>query len=298
MTALLYAMVTVVSWGTWIGVAQWARVRANELRTCYVTIGNLVLAMVVLLARDEANQLSWKVFWPPFLGGVVWAVGSFCAFIGTSNIGIARSAGVWTPLNIGMGFVWGVLLFGELDGASTRQLGLLGVALVVILVGLQLILFAKGADRTDGASRRRALLTGFTAALGAGIFWGSYFVPAQLSVTSPWVANLPLAAGMVTGGMLLVAWRGAALKLESGRDYAVLLTAGAMWGVGNLGMLLMIERIGTGKGFTIAQLSLLVNALVGIYLFRDPPPRSRAELMTLSGVLVAGAGGVLLGNLN
>lgn len=289
MTALVYALITVVSWGTWIGVASWARVRTDELRTCYVTLGNLVFASAVLLVRGEASLLSWAVFWPSFLGGIVWTVGNYCAFVSASNIGIARAAGTWTPLNIAMGFVWGVVLFGE----STTQLGWLGVALALVVVGLLLIVFAKGIER-----QRTAALTGFAAAVGAGVFWGSYFLPIQLAAASPWVGNFPLAVGMATGGVLLLAFKRTPPKLEAGRDYGVLAAAGVLWGIGNLGMLLLVEKIGTGRGFTIAQLSLLVNALVGVLLFRDPPPRSRAAFLTLCGVLVAGAGGVLLGNLN
>lgn len=288
MTELVYALVTVVSWGTWIGVASWARVRTDELRTCYVTLGNLAFAAAVLLVRGEADLLSWSAFWPSFLGGLVWTAGNYCAFVSASNIGIARAAGTWTPLNIAMGFVWGVLLFGE----STTQLGLLGVSLLLVVAGLLLIVFAKGAQR-----QRAAAVTGFVAAVGAGVFWGSYFVPIQLAAASPWVGNFPLAVGMATGGVLLLALRRTPPKLEKGRDYAVLSAAGVLWGIGNLGMLLLVEAIGTGKGFTIAQLSLLVNALMGVWLFRDPPPRSRAAFLTLCGVLVAGAGGVLLGNL-
>lgn len=321
MTVFLYAMVTVVSWGTWIGVSQLANARSDELRTLYVTVGALVLALAVLLGSGEAAVVPWHHFWPSFLGGLVWALGNFSAFVSTSNIGIAKAAGTWTPLNVAMGFLWGTLLFGEFQDASTGKLGLLGVAIAVVVAGLLLIVSVSGADNPTTAggadnptaaggttnqtttmgvknrTRGRDLAVGFAGAVGAGVFWGSYFVPGQLAGTSPWVANVPLAAGMTAGGLLMVALRRNRPALPRRRDYAILLAAGGLWGIGNLGMLLLIEEIGTGRGFTIAQLSLLVNAVMGVYLFRDPPPRSRAALMTLCGVVVAGAGGVLLGNL-
>jgi glucose uptake protein len=62
-------------------------------------------------------------------------------------------------------------------------------------------------------------------------------------------------------------------------------------------MLHLVNAVGTGRGFTIAQLSLPVNALLGIYLFRNPAPRTRAAWVTQTGVLCAGAGGVFLGTL-
>lgn len=68
-----------------------------------------------------------------------------------------------------------------------------------------------------------------------------------------------------------------------------------LWTVGNYGMLLLVDTWGAGKGYTIAQLSVVVNAIVGIYVLKEPPPRSKAAWMTLAGCLVATIGGVLLG---
>jgi len=54
-----------------------------------------------------------------------------------------------------------------------------------------------------------------------------------------------------------------------------------LWGIGNYGALKMMELIGTGKGFTIAQLCVVVNALVGVFLMKNPKPGTRAALLTL-----------------
>jgi glucose uptake protein len=48
-------------------------------------------------------------------------------------------------------------------------------------------------------------------------------------------------------------------------------------------------------GFTIAQLSLLVNAGIGMWVFKVPKPGSHAARSVLVGILVAGSGGVLIG---
>jgi hypothetical protein len=45
------------------------------------------------------------------------------------------------------------------------------------------------------------------------------------------------------------------------------LGAGVLFGIGNLALLALVARVGTGTGFTIAQLSLLVNASVGVWVF-------------------------------
>jgi glucose uptake protein len=66
--------------------------------------------------------------------------------------------------------------------------------------------------------------------------------------------------------------------------------------VGNYGMLLL-DTLGAGRGFTIAQLSIVVNALVGIYWLKDPQPRSRAAWLTLTGCALATFGGIILANI-
>ena len=59
----------------------------------------------------------------------------------------------------------------------------------------------------------------------------------------------------------------------------------------------MIDLLGAGKGFTISQLSIVVNALVGIYLLKDPLPGTRVARLTLAGCIVAMVGGIFLVNL-
>ena len=230
----------------------------------------------------------------PFAGGLLWAGGSLCAFLATANIGLARAAGTWAPLNIAMGFLWGAVLFGEFNHTTATELAVLGVAVALIVAGLLLIVFARG---LGGGASGRTMLGGLAAACGAGVLWGTYFIPAERSTASPWVAILPLSVGMAVGSLVLVARHRVRPVLAEAGGYASLLLSGVLWGIGNIGLLLLVQNVGTATGFTIAQLSLLINGLVGVFVFRNPPPRSRAATMTLSGVLLAGVGGVVLGNL-
>jgi len=62
-------------------------------------------------------------------------------------------------------------------------------------------------------------------------------------------------------------------------------------------MLLLVGELGAGRGFTIAQLGIIVNGLIGIYILKDPAPKSRAAVLTLIGCALAGLGGILLGSL-
>ncbi len=80
-------------------------------------------------------------------------------------------------------------------------------------------------------------------------------------------------------------------------EYGRVSTTGILWTIGNYGMLLLVGELGAGKGYTIAQLSVVVNSLVGIYWLQDPRPASRAAHLTLLGCVLATVGGIVLGNL-
>ena len=77
------------------------------------------------------------------------------------------------------------------------------------------------------------------------------------------VANFPLAVGIMIGGLALTLPAREPLRLPPARA-AVLLACGAIFGAGNLALLGLVARVGTGVGFTIAQLCLVANASAGI----------------------------------
>jgi glucose uptake protein len=131
-------------------------------------------------------------------------------------------------------------------------------------------------------------------AISAGVLWGSYFVPAQWAKVPTQVANFPLALGILVAGLTLALPAREPVRLSL-RVTAVQLTAGLLFGIGNLALLGLVSRVGTGVGFTIAQLSLLVNASIGIWVFKVPRPGSRAARIALAGILIAGVGGGVIG---
>lgn len=289
----LYAIVTVLAWGSWLAPSQRIPFASAHVRNFYIAAANLALTSAVLVARGLPSE-TWSAFWLPFAGGLVWAVSGYCALAATTRLGMAGASGVWTPLNIVVGMVWGAALFHEFRGMGPGDLALLLGALAVVLVGIWLIISAR-----RGGERRHApaLAAGVLMALAAGILWGSYFVPIRMARTSLWEASFPLAAGMFVGSAALVGLARAPLRLPRPWHYGRVCLSGLLWGLGNYGMLLLTEALGTGRGFAIAQLGVVVNALLGILVLRDPRPGTRAANLIFVGVLLATLGGVVLGSL-
>jgi glucose uptake protein len=318
MTALL-ALVTVATWGVWIPLAQIVPGIPQRSRTFYVTVGNLAFATLALLIGGGHLDFGWRTFWLPLAGGILWTAGSFSAFRATETIGLTRAAGTWTPLNVIVAFVWGALVFGELDNFSAARFGLLAAALMLILIGMLLIVGSQNAPAANTpapavaaaldipssnstlARPTRAISAdttpsraGWLWASAAGILWGSYFVPAQWAEVPARISNLPLALGIFAAGSVLALSKRELQRLSL-RVTTVQIAAGVLFGIGDLALLGLISRVGTGVGFTIAQLSLLVNATIGIWVFKVPQPGSRAARIALTGIMIAGVCGCVIG---
>src|SRR3954453_1207592 len=151
MTVLL-AVVMVAALGTWIPLAQLLPGTPERSRLVYVAIGNVTFAGIALLTSGAALVFTWRSFWLPLIGGVVWTAGNYCVFRASRMIGLARAAGTWTPLNILVAFTWGALLFDELDGFAGLRITVLGLAFLAIVAGVLLIAGAQDSGSVGPSS--------------------------------------------------------------------------------------------------------------------------------------------------
>lgn len=294
---IFYAVITVLAWGIWLAPSQNVSMRGQQTRTFYVTLAVLLLALVVIFFVG-LDGLNAPTFWFPFIGGIIWSLSGWSAFVGTNKLGMAKAFGIWAPMNIIVSIVWGILLFGEFLNITLNSLLTAGLALLVIISGILMIIFAGESENKN----KKINIYGLLGSIGAGIGFASYFIPIQIGTANTlgfnmWLGTLPLAIGMVTGSFILMLVTGSSFKLEKPNHYLRVMSSGVLWGIGNYGALAMMEIIGTGRGFTIAQLCVVVNALVGIYILKEPTPKSKAARLTLIGVIIAIIGGIILGNI-
>ena len=111
-------------------------------------------------------------------------------------------------------------------------------------------------------------------------------VPAQVS-------DFPLAVGILVAALALALPAGEPVKL-SVRATSAQLGAGVLFGIGNLALLGMVARVGTGTGFTIAQLSLLANVSIGVWVFHVPEPGTRQARNAAGPIVLPGMGGCVI----
>jgi len=271
MESVIYAIITVLAWGTWLVPSQNVPMKGQQIRTFYVTLAVMLLAIIVILfvGLDGLNPIT---FWFPFLGGIIWTFSGWSAFVGTSRMGMAKAFGIWAPMNIVVSVIWGMILFGEFLDLGLLKVLIAIAAFLAIIGGILLIIFA-GSTTGDEKHSKRDQRIGLLGAIGAGIGFASYFIPIQIGTANypgftMWVGMLPLSIGMVVGSSILLVTSKLSPKLEKSQHYMRVISTGLLWGTGNYGALLMMEKIGTGHGFTIAQLCVVVNVLIGIFILK------------------------------
>src|SRR6266700_4073596 len=168
--------------GAWLGAA--------EAPTKLVSIGispmviSLIMVVGVFLARwslpalilgtssvrADVRRTPHLVIWA-LLAGCLWAVANTLTIFAIRDIGLSIAFPLWNSNSL-LGILWGFLFFNELRQAGWRRLaGVLGGALVMC-VGAALLAVA-----SSGRGPAAHSLNGVWAALGAGILWGTMYIP-------------------------------------------------------------------------------------------------------------------------
>src|SRR5215475_12011189 len=169
--------------GAWLGAA--------EAPTKLVTLGlspmviSLVMVVGVFLARwslpalilgassirADARRCPHLIVWA-ILAGCLWAVANTLTVYAIRDIGLSIAFPLWNSNSL-LGILWGFLFFNELRGAGlSRWLGVLGGTLVMC-VGAAILAIASSETHAMGVNP----LHGVLAALGAGLLWGTMYIP-------------------------------------------------------------------------------------------------------------------------
>ena len=207
--------------GAWLGGAE-APIKLVNPDISPVTV-SLVMVCGVFLARwsvpalirgtshvrADVRQAPHLVVWA-ILAGCMWAVANTLTIYAIRNVGLSIAFPLWNTNSL-LGIFWGFLLFNELRLAGwKRWLGVLGGA-VCMFAGATLLAIASSHQAAPG----KAAL-GIAAALGAGILWGTMYIPyrkAYLTGMNPLSFITFFTVGeLLTMLVLAVAYRGAALS--------------------------------------------------------------------------------------
>jgi drug/metabolite transporter (DMT)-like permease len=268
--------------GAWLGAA--------EAPTKLVSVGispmviSLIMVIGVFLARWSLPALvlgtssiradllraPHLIIWA-VLAGCIWAVANTMTIFAIRDIGLSIAFPLWNSNSL-LGILWGFTFFNELRQAGWRRwLGVLGGA-VVICAGAALLAVASATQAPAAHSMR-----GVWAALGAGILWGTMYIPyrkAYLSGMNPLsfvtfftFGELGMMAALAIGYLgLAPLWR----QLLSAQDVLFwLMLGGFVWVIGDVFQQYAAKYVGISRGIPLSNSNQLWGLLWGIFVFGE-----------------------------
>ncbi|HEX8871170.1 MAG TPA: GRP family sugar transporter [Candidatus Acidoferrum sp.] len=296
--------------GAWLGAAE-APTKLVSLGMSPIVI-SLTMVSGVFLARwslpalvsgtasviSDIRRAPHLVVWA-VLAGCLWAVANTLTIFAIRDIGLSIAFPLWNSNSL-LGILWGFLFFNELrDAGPRRWMGVLGGALIMC-VGAALLALASPSPSHGVHSFR-----GVWAALGAGVLWGTMYIPyrkAYLTGMNPLSfvtvftfgelgTMLALAAGYVGVSPLRY-------QLASARGVIFwLMLGGFIWVVGDLFQQFAAKYIGISRGVPLSNSNQLWGLLWGVFVFGELQNRGAwtyAQVVGGSLLMLAGAGAVAL----
>jgi drug/metabolite transporter (DMT)-like permease len=243
----------------------------------------LILGMSSVRAdvRRAPHLLIWAV-----LAGCLWAVANTMTIFAIRDVGLSIAFPLWNSNSL-LGIVWGFLFFNELRQAGWRRwAGVLGGALVMCS-GAALLAIA---STTEGPAAHPT--RGVWAALGAGILWGTMYIPyrkAYLTGMNPlsFVTFFTFGElGMM--GALAVSYTGVGplwQQLVDARDVLFwLMLGGFIWVIGDLFQQYAAKYVGISRGIPLANSNQLWGLLWGVLVFGELHGRSASTYVLVIGV--------------
>jgi len=295
--------------GAWLGAA--------EAPTKLVSIGispmviSLIMVIGVFLARwslpalilgtssvrADVRRAPHLVIWA-LLAGCLWAVANTLTIFAIRDIGLSIAFPLWNSNSL-LGILWGFLFFNELRQAGwRRRAGVLGGALVMCIGATLLAIASSSGYGPVGHSLR-----GVWAALGAGILWGTMYIPyrkAYLTGMNPLSFVTFFSFGEL-GMMTVLSVNSLGLaplwqELVSARSVIFwLMLGGFVWVIGDIFQQYAAKYVGISRGIPLSNSNQLWGLLWGILVFGELHGRSSSIYLEVIGgslLMMLGVGAI------
>src|SRR5512138_1360436 len=118
--------------------------------------------------KQKPHLIAWAI-----LAGMLWAVANTLTVFAIRDVGLSIAFPLWNTNSL-VGLFWGWLLFNELRGSAARDWGKVLGGATAIVIGACVLAYAT-TQHGDVSPRSAGL--GIMAALGAGLLWGTMYVP-------------------------------------------------------------------------------------------------------------------------
>ncbi len=245
--------------------------------------------------REKPHLIPWAI-----LAGALWAVANTLTIFAIRDIGLSVAFPLWNTNSL-VGLFWGVLLFKELRGAGTGPWAKVLGGAVAIVVGACVLGLATS-QQPAGLSERSA--AGIAAALGAGLLWGTMYIPyrkAYISGMNPLSFVTIFTVGeLATIGILTISFVGGLSdfthELASLRSSLFwLFLGGFCWVIGDLFQQYAAKYVGIARGIPLSNTNQLWGLAWGALVFGELHGKGFTyQLMVIIGSLIIVIGAVAI----
>jgi drug/metabolite transporter (DMT)-like permease len=235
--------------------------------------------------RADVRRAPHLVIWA-LLAGCLWAVANTLTIYAIRDIGLSIAFPLWNSNSL-LGILWGFLFFNELRQAGGRRFaGVLGGALVMCAGATMLAIASSGQSPAAAHS-----LNGVWAALGAGILWGTMYIPyrkAYLTGMNPLSFVTFFSFGEL-GMMSILSVSSLGLaplwhELLSARGVIFwLMLGGFVWVIGDIFQQYAAKYVGISRGIPLSNSNQLWGLLWGIFVFGELHGRSSSTYLEVIG---------------
>jgi glucose uptake protein GlcU len=208
------------------------------------------------------------------LAGMLWAVANTLTVFAIRDVGLTIAFPLWNTNSL-VGIFWGWLLFGELKGASGKNvakvvLGALAIVVAAIMLGFSTI--------HGGGPHASHAVGGILAAAGASLMWGTMYIPyrkAYISGMNPLSFVTVFTIGELVTCFALV------LALDGGTKAAIfhspetkhlifwLFLGGFVWVIGDLFQQFATKYLGIGRAIPLSNTNQLWGLAWGALVFGE-----------------------------
>jgi glucose uptake protein GlcU len=208
------------------------------------------------------------------LAGMLWAVANTLTVFAIRDVGLTIAFPLWNANSL-VGILWGRLLFGELKGASGRNVAKVVLGAIAILAAAVMLGFSTIHGDTHHTGRA---LSGILAAVGASLLWGTMYIPyrkAYISGMNPLSFVTVFTIGELATCFALV------LALDGGTRAAIfhspetkhllfwLFLGGFVWVIGDLFQQFATKYLGIGRAIPLSNTNQLWGLAWGALVFGE-----------------------------
>ena len=297
--------------GAWLGAAEApTKLVVTGISPFVITLGMVMgvfvarwtlpmllkgVGSVMLDLREKPHLMVWAA-----LAGVLWSIANTLTVFAIRNVGLSIAFPLWNTNSL-VGLFWGRVLFNELRGAGAKGWTKVLGGAVALMAGASILAYATANHSSDPSGKA---MLGVMAALGAGMLWGTMYIPyrkAYISGMNPLSFVTIFTFGELGSTLILGAFFRGGIgnligELTAARPVLFwLFLGGFCWVIGDLFQQFAAKYIGIGRGIPLSNTNQLWGLAWGALVFGELTALTTlARLLVIAGsaVMIAGAAAI------